>query len=172
MERLHFNTVVSSLMEFANILGDRYRTGAWRTSTFQEAIETLDVLLAPVAPFIAEGLWQVTGGFGRSTSGSPLAGSADVPFGKADSVHRQAWPTWEERLTRAEHATIVVQVNGKLRDKLEIPVDADEAEIRAAALARPKVREVVPIPESARFVYVPGRLLNVVTTGQLGARER
>jgi leucyl-tRNA synthetase len=165
LERLRFNTLVATLMEFANALGERYRAGTWQTATFQEAIETLVLLLAPVAPFIAEGLWQVTGGFGRGAPGSALAGEPSTPFGSAGSVHEQTWPTWDEALTRETLATIVVQVNGKLRDRLELPADADEGEVRRAALARPKVRELVVNPEVARFVYVRGRLLNVVTDG-------
>jgi leucyl-tRNA synthetase len=163
LERLRFNTMVASLMEFANELGERYRAGTWQTATFQEAIETLVLLLAPAAPFIAEGLWQMTGGFGRAPAASPGAGEPKAGFGPVGSVHQQPWPTWDDALTRDEVATIVVQVNGKLRDRIELPVDADEATVRAAALARPKVQEHVAKPERARFVYVPGRLLNIVT---------
>jgi leucyl-tRNA synthetase len=152
-------------MEFANELGERYRAGTWRTSTFQEAIETLVLLLAPAAPFIAEGLWQITGGFGRAAPGALEAGAPTAPFGTADSVHQQAWPRWDEAHTREEVATIVVQVNGKLRDRIELPADTDEATVRATALARPKVQEYVTNPKAARFVYVPGRLLNIVTSG-------
>jgi leucyl-tRNA synthetase len=163
LERLRFNTLVASLMEFANELGERYRPGTWRTSTFQEAVETLVLLLAPAAPFIAEALWQITGGFGRAPSTPPTAGEPTVAFGPTGSVHQQAWPTWDEALTREEVATIVVQVNGKLRDRIELPVDADEATVRSTALARPKIQEHVTNPARARFVYVPGRLLNIVT---------
>jgi leucyl-tRNA synthetase len=162
---MRFNTLVASLMEFANDLGERYRMGRWRTSTFQEAIETLVLLLAPAAPFIAEGLWQMTGGFGRAVAGSPLAGAAQTPFDLAGSVHQQPWLTWDEALTREDVATIVVQVNGKLRDRLDLPADSDEATVRAIALARPKVQEHVVNLGAARFVYVPGRLLNIVTKG-------
>jgi leucyl-tRNA synthetase len=165
LERMRFNTMVATLMEFANALGERYREGTWRTATFQDAIEAFVLLLAPAAPFIAEGLWQATGGLGRARSGSPLAGEPETPFGPAGSVHQQTWPTWNEALTREDQVTIVVQVNGKLRDKLELPATASEAEVRAAALARPKVQEYVVEPAKARFVYVPGRLLNIVARG-------
>jgi leucyl-tRNA synthetase len=165
LERLRFNTLVAALMELANALGERFREDRWKTATFQEAVETLVLLLAPVAPFAAEGLWQLTGGFGRAAPVSPLAGAASRPFGPAGSVHEQCWPTWDEVLTREVLATVVVQVNGKLRDRLELPADAAEADVRAAALARPKVRELVRDPSRARFVFVPGRLLNVVTSG-------
>jgi leucyl-tRNA synthetase len=163
MERFRFNTMVAALMEFANALGERHREGRWRTADFQESVETLVRLLAPAAPFIAEGLWQVTGGFGRGPAATPEAGAAAQPFGAAGSVHAQDWPSWDEALTRDEVATVVVQVNGRVRDRIELPVDADEATAVAAALARPRVQEFVAEPGRAKFVYVKGRLLNVVT---------
>jgi leucyl-tRNA synthetase len=162
LERFRFNTMVSALMEFANALGERFRAGAWKTATFQEAIETLVLLLAPAAPFIAEGLWQQTGGFGRGEAAAPLAGGPAAPFGATGSVHQQAWPTWDEALTHDEVVTVVVQVNGRVRDRVELSVDADEAQAKAAALDRPRIQEFVTAPEAAKYIYVPGRLLNIV----------
>ena len=134
----------------------------WRTATYQEAIETLVRLLSPLAPFITEALWQQTGGFGRSAPRSPYAGAPTLPFEGPGSIHQQSWPTWEEALTRDEIATIVVQVNGRVRDRVEVPAEATEEEVRAAALASPKVQSFVTNPAAARFVYVPGRILNIV----------
>ncbi|HEX2186550.1 MAG TPA: leucine--tRNA ligase, partial [Chloroflexota bacterium] len=162
IERFRFNTMVAALMEFANTLGERYREGRWRTAAFQESVETLVLLLAPSAPFIAEGLWQLTGGFGRAAPGSSLAGEASTPFGPAGSIHAQEWPTWDEALTRDAMETIVVQVNGRVRERLELPVGTGEDEVRRAALARPRVQEFVAQPERAKFIYVKGRLLNIV----------
>ena len=68
LERFRFNTMVAALMEFANALGERYREGRWKTGAFQESVETLIRLLAPAAPFLSEGLWQATGGFGRAAA--------------------------------------------------------------------------------------------------------
>jgi leucyl-tRNA synthetase len=170
LARFRFNTMVAALMEFANALGERYREGQWRTAAFQDGLETLVRLLAPAAPFVAEGLWQATGGFGRAPrspegarSGSPLAGDALAPFGPAGSIHAQEWPTWDAALTRDDVVTVVVQVNGRVRDRLELPADAAEDEARRAALARPRIRELVPDPQGAKLIYVKGRLLNFVT---------
>jgi leucyl-tRNA synthetase len=163
IEAFRFNTAVAALMELTNALEERRRAGQSRTEAFQDASETLVRLLAPMAPFLAEGLWQATGGFGRAEPGSPFAGAPTERFGPAGSVHAQPWPSWDPALARPELATVVVQVNGRLRDRLELPADAGEEEARAAALARPRVAELVPNPAAARFVYVPGRVLNIVT---------
>jgi leucyl-tRNA synthetase len=164
IEQFRFNTMVAALMEFANALGERYRAGTWRTAAFQDGVETLTLLLAPSAPFIAEGLWQTTGGFGRAPGGSPFVGSSAEPFGPAGSVHQQAWPSWDEALTRDEVVTVVVQVNGRVRDRVELPADAAEDAAREAALARPRIQEFVADSEQAKFIYVKGRLLNIVTS--------
>jgi leucyl-tRNA synthetase len=162
IERFRFNTMVAALMEFANALGERYRAGQWRTTAFQESLESLVRLLAPSAPFIAEGLWQVTGGFGRAAAGAPQAGDPAHPFDAPGSVHEQPWPAYDEALTVEDVVTVVVQVNGKVRDRIEAPADATEAQVRAAALQRPRIQEFVTDPERAKFIYVKGRLLNVV----------
>lgn len=163
IERFRFNTMVAALMEFANALGERYREGRWRTAPFQDGLETLVRLLAPAAPFLAEGLWQATGGFGRAAPGSFRAGAATDAFGPAGSIHTQEWPLWDEALTRDDVVTIVVQVNGRVRDRLELPSDAAESDVRQAALERPRIQEFVADPQGAKFIYVKGRLLNIVT---------
>jgi leucyl-tRNA synthetase len=162
LEGFRFNTMVSALMTFANALGERQRAGTWKTATFQEAVETLVTLLAPSAPFIAEGLWQLTGGFGRGKPAPAEAGSGRTAFGDAGSVHLQTWPSYDEALTRDDVVTVVVQVNGKVRDRLELPAEATEADAKEAALARPRIQEFVTNPDTAKFIYVKGRLLNIV----------
>jgi leucyl-tRNA synthetase len=162
MERFRFNTMVSALMECANALGERHRAGTWKTAAFQEAIETLVLLLAPSAPFIAEALWQHTGGFGRAKAASFEAGAATSKFGAIGSIHQQAWPVYDEALTRDDVVTVVVQVNGKVRDRIELPADADEATAREAALTRPRIQEFVTNPAAAKYIYIKGRLLNIV----------
>jgi leucyl-tRNA synthetase len=164
LERFRFNTMVAALMEFANALGERYRAGRWRTGAFQESVETLVRLLAPAAPFAAEGLWQATGGFGVADRPSPVeAGDPATPFGPAGSVHAQEWPSWDPALTRDAVVTVVVQVNGRVRDRVDLSAEATEEDARRAALARPRVQEFVADPEGAKYVYVKGRLLNIVT---------
>ena len=93
IETFRFNTTVSVLMEFVNLLYERVKSDQWKTSTFQVCLETLMLLLAPVTPYIAEELWITTG--------------------HEFSVHQQSWPTYNKELARVETAVIPVQVNGK-----------------------------------------------------------
>jgi len=162
MEQFRFNTMVSALMTFANALGERHRGGTWKSATFKESLETLVLLLAPSAPFIAEGLWQHTGGFGRGASASPFAGAAQTKFGPSGSVHQQTWPSYVEALTLDDVVTVIVQVNGKVRDRLELSADVDEAHVKQEALARPRIQELVTNPNAAKYIYIKGRLLNIV----------
>jgi leucyl-tRNA synthetase len=78
------------------------------------------------------------------------------------SVHEQAWPGWEEDLIAEEEITLVVQVNGKLRDRIEAPADVSEDIAKELALASAKVRPHVEGREIRKSVYVPGRLVNFV----------
>jgi leucyl-tRNA synthetase len=143
IESFRFNTMVSTLMEFVNFLVDRQRAGSWQTATFHQALETLMVLLAPSAPFAADELWYLTG--------------HDV------NVHLQAWPAWDEALVGDETIRIPVEVDGKLRDVLAAPPDIARDDLRAAALASPRVRQHLAGRRIKRVVYVPGKILNIVT---------
>ncbi|MFN8535080.1 MAG: leucine--tRNA ligase [Dehalococcoidia bacterium] len=141
IEQFRFNTMVSALMTFTNELTDRQErlvgTAAWR-----EAIEALLLLLAPSAPHLAEELWERRG--------------------KPYSIHTTPFPTWDEGLARAEVFDLPVQVNGKLRDKLTVPAGADEATVRALALASDRVLRHLGGKTPVKVIYVPNRLLNLV----------
>jgi leucyl-tRNA synthetase len=142
IERLHFNTMVSSLMEFTNFLGDARDAGPVDRAAWDEAVETLLLMAAPSAPYMAEELW--------------------ARRGRPYSIHQQRWPAYDESLAAAETFTLVVQVNGKLRDRFEVPVDISEAEAREMALASPRVRAHTEGHEVLRVLYVPRRLVNIV----------
>jgi leucyl-tRNA synthetase len=77
-------------------------------------------------------------------------------------VHQQAWPTWDEALAADEMLTIVVQVNGRLRDKFEAPVDISEADAKAQAIACEGVRRHMNGKAPFKVIYVPGKLVNIV----------
>lgn len=145
IEGFRFNTMVAALMEFANALTERQRAGSWHTATFHQSLETLLVLLAPVVPHLAEELWELTG--------------------HAGSVHQQDWPDWDEELAQEEGATIAVQVDGKLRHVIEVPLDADEVEARERALAQPKVQQHLKGKKVTKIFYIPGKIMNIVTRG-------
>jgi leucyl-tRNA synthetase len=142
MEKFAFNTIISGLMEFTNALQKAKGTAIYGTEAWDEAVETLLLLLAPCCPHIAEELWGRTG----------------RPY----SIHQQSWPEYDADLAAEEVITLVVQVNGKLRARLEVQADVTEEEAREAALADENVRRHVGDKEIRKVIYVPGRLVNVV----------
>lgn len=143
IEAFRFNTMVSNLMEFVNALLERQRNNTWHTPEFHQALDTLLLLMAPAAPHITEELWQLTGHKG--------------------SVHRQKWPAWDSELARDEVVQIAVQVNGKVRDVIEVSVERDQAEVQELGLASSKVRQHLEGKKIKKVFYVPERILNIVT---------
>ncbi len=141
-EGLRFNTALAGLMEFTNALMRARETEAVRTAEYRQAIDLLLTMLAPLAPHITEELWH--------------------SFGHTGSIHMQAWPSYDEALTRDEVVTVVVQVNGKVRDKLEAAAEASEEEVRALALASERVKKLLGGREPKKVIYVPGKLINLV----------
>ena len=142
LERLHFNTMISALMEYTNFLQAARDAGAVDRTTWDEAMDSLMLMLAPPVPYIAEELWTRTG--------------------RAYSIHKESWPAYDASLAASETFTLVVQVNGKLRERFEVPVDISEEDAKDMALSSPKVRAHTSGKELARVLYVPGRLVNIV----------
>jgi leucyl-tRNA synthetase len=142
LEEFRFNTMIAHLMEYTNLLARARESGSLAPSAWNQAIETLLLLMAPAAPHITEELW--------------------ARLGKPYSIHNQAWPEWDEDLARSETFTLVVQVNGKLRDRLEAPVEIGEAEARELALASPRVQSQTEGRTIERVLFVPRRLVNIV----------
>jgi leucyl-tRNA synthetase len=142
IERFRFNTMVAALMEYTNYLTKAKEAGPVDAGAWREAMETLLLLLAPSAPHLAEELWQ--------RSGRPY------------SIHNQRWPEWDAALAADEEITLVVQVNGKLRDRIQVPVDIGEEEAKGLALASEKVKAHLEGKQVLQVIYVPGRLVNVV----------
>jgi leucyl-tRNA synthetase len=152
MERFSFNTMVAALMEYTNYLMKAKETAITQTSVWDEAIETLLLLMAPSFPHISEELWARTG-------------RPPGPRGKAGtgySIHQQAWPEWDEELAAEEMITIVVQVNGKVRDRFDASVDISEEEAKAQALATAGAQKYTDGKQPLKVIYVPGRLVNIV----------
>ena len=142
LDNFRFNTMVARLMEYTTALARAKEAGNISRPVWQDAIRTLLLLIAPSVPHLAEELWARTGG--------------------AASVHEQAWPVWDESLVVAETFTLVVQVNGRLRDRFDVPVDVSEDEARELALASPKVRSHTEGKVIERILFVPRRLINIV----------
>ena len=141
-EKFRFNTMLAFLMEYTNYLvklkeGRIVDNAAWR-----EAIDTLLLLLAPSVPHLAEELWERTG--------------------HKYSIHNQSFPSWDENLVVEEMITLVIQVNGKLRDRVAAPVAISEPEARELALTSERVRAHTDGKKIKDVIYVPGRLVNIV----------
>ena len=142
VERLRFNTMIAALMEFTNYLSRVKEAGNVSDSDWRGPIDTLLLLLAPTAPHLAEELWQRTG--------------------HSYSIHNQSWPVWDKELAKDEEITLVVQVNGKLRDRIAVSAAITEAEARQIALERQRVKAYLEGKEVTNIIYVPGRLINLV----------
>jgi leucyl-tRNA synthetase len=143
LDKFRFNTALAALMENVNALSKLAAGPAVGTPAWAETIRSLLLVLAPIAPFLTEELWF------------RLA----LPY----SIHQQAWPSWDERLAAAESVTVVVQVNGKVRDKLTLAADVAKTEVESLALSSERVRRFIDGASIANVVYVPGKLLNIVT---------
>jgi len=142
MERLRFNTMIAALMEFTNFLDDIKKEGNISESDWKETIKTLLLLLAPTAPHLAEELWQ--------------------RIGYKYSIHNQKWPEWDEALACEEEITLVVQVNGKVRDRILVSAGVNEDEAKKVILGSEKVKAHLEGKKLVNTIYVPGKLVNLV----------
>jgi leucyl-tRNA synthetase len=142
MEQFSFNTAVAALMELRNAIADAQRDRRASQEAWDEAISTLLLLLAPIAPHITEELWARRGG--------------------EYSIHQQEWPEWDESIAREETITLVVQVNGKVRAKLEVPAGIDNAEAERIALEEENIQRFLDGKQPRKVIVVPGRLVNIV----------
>jgi len=142
LERFHFNTMLASLMEFTNYLSRVKEAGNISTALWQEAITYLLLLLSPTAPHLAEELW--------------------AKIGRPYSIHNQPWPEWDEELAKEEEITLAIQINGKLRDRMLVPVSITEAEAKELTLVRDRVKAYTEGKRVDRIIYVPGRVMNIV----------
>ncbi len=140
-----FNVAIAKLMTLTNELHRVLESGATGPG-LRDAAERLVLMLAPVAPHLAEELW-------RETLGHPTT----VTWGP--------WPTYDEELARSESVTLVAQVDGKVRDLIEVPAGLSEDECRQIALRSEKVRRFLDGREVARVIVRAPKLVNVVTRG-------
>ena len=138
-----FNTAVAAMMEMVNGLYKfKESHGIQASEAWLFTLESLLQILAPFAPHITEELWQ--------------------ELGHADTIHINHWPKWDEKYLVSDVMTIIIQVNGKLRSRLELPADIDRQGVEEAALADANVQKFTNNKPPKKMVYVPGKLLNVV----------
>jgi leucyl-tRNA synthetase len=142
IERIRLNTMVAALMEFTNYLARVKEAGSVSPKEWGTAIRTLLLLLAPTAPHLTEELWERQG--------------------YQYSIHNQSWPQWDEKLVTSDEFTLVVQVNGKVRERITAPVTVTEDEAKELATGMPKVKSFLEGREVVKVIYVPGRIVNIV----------
>jgi leucyl-tRNA synthetase len=141
MERFRFNVAISKLQVLSNAMRSALDAGEGA----REAAAALTLMLAPLAPFASEELW-------REVLGNP------------SSVHTADWPAFDETLAREELVTLVIQVDGKVRDRIEVAADADEETCRELALASEKARRAIDGRELVQVIVREPRLVNLVTS--------
>lgn len=143
-----FNTAVATLMEWFNALEDYWKQVnnapccSDAMAVVSEAVESFILALSPFAPHIADELWEAYGFEGFTLQ------------------HR--FPDYDESLARAEEFELVIQVNGKVRDKLTVPADISREEMERLALASPRVQAYLAGKPPRKVIVVPGKLVNVV----------
>jgi leucyl-tRNA synthetase len=142
LEVFKWNTAVAALMKLKNTLSEATTAGSVTGPTWNIAVDTLLLLLAPIAPHITEELWHQRG--------------------HTESVHLQSWPEADPQLARDETVTMVVQVNGKVRDRIDVDPDIDQEAAVALAMSSERVQVFLEGEEAKRVIAKPPNLVNVV----------
>jgi len=138
IERIHFNTAISAIIELLNAA----YTEENEPADVADVVDTIVLLLAPFAPHVTEELWHRRGHSG--------------------SVHHQPWPGFDAEMASREEVTVVIQINGRLRDRVVVPAGMAEDEIRELALDSERIKQRLAGREISRIVVVPDKLVNIV----------
>ncbi len=141
-EHFEFNTIVSGLMELLNEMYKARDLGAAGTPEWKEAQDLYLRMMAPVAPHVTEELWAF--------------------LGKPYSIHQQPWPQVDEEAASEDQVTLVVQINGKVRDRLTVPLSLGEEEVKSLALASDGVKKHLQGKTPRKVIVVPGKLVSIV----------
>ena len=143
LEEQKYNTAIAAMMKATNELYElKAKDSYGDRANWQFALEALVALVAPFAPHMAEELWQL--------------------LGRSETIHRDSWPQWDDVYLVSDTITVIVQVNGKLRAKLEVAADATKEVIEQQALANDHVQTFIEGKEPKKIIYVPGKLVNIV----------
>ncbi len=141
-ENFEFNTIISALMELLNEMARAKQHGAFGASEWHEAVEYYLLMLAPVCPHIAEEMWS--------------------RLGKPFSIHTQNWPVLDRTALIEEEVTLAIQVNGRVRDRITVPISISDDDARQAALNHPTIQKFLGGKEPRQVIVVPKRLINIV----------
>lgn len=142
-EQFEFNTIISTLMELMNVLYEAQQNGAAGSKAWTEILEIYTLMMAPAVPHISEELWTNV-------------------LGKPYSIHNQSWPEVDREMMKKDEITLIVQVNGKLRDRIVVPVGINKEEAEKIALASEGAALYLEGKEVKKVIVVPGRLVNIV----------
>ena len=144
-ERFNFNTAISAVMELVNALyayKEKVQDKNKNKAVIKEAIDNLVVMLAPFIPHVAEELWEV--------------------MGKSGSVHDEKWPKYDTAALIKYEVEIVVQINGKIKDKMIVPTGLNRKETEEQALENKKVQAMLEGKVILKVISVSGKLVNIV----------
>ncbi len=141
-ESFSFNTAVAALMEMRNALIEVMKTSKVVEQVWEQSVDAFLLLLAPITPHIAEELWA----------------RREKPY----SIHQQNWPVWDEKIVKEESITLVVQINGKVRDKIEVAAGLSDDKLGSIALSSDKIRNWMENKELRKVIVVKGKLVNIV----------
>ncbi len=141
-EQLEFNTIISALMELMNEMIKAKQEGAAYNPVWKEVLEIYTLMLAPVTPHLAEELW--------------------MKMGKPYSIHQQSWPKVDEIAAADDEITLIVQVNGKVRDRITVPVNISDEEAEKFALESEAIQNILAGKTPKQVIVVPKRLVNIV----------
>ena len=139
--RFNFNTAIASIMELVNEMY-KYKNGDINLPLFNKAIETLLTLLDPFSPHIAEELWS--------------------QLGHEDRLYNRAWPEYDESALVKDEVQIILQINGRLKDKLMLPNDSDKEVVEEAARASDRFKEATDGHDVVKVIFVPNKIINFV----------
>jgi len=136
LEKMKFNTSIAAFMEFINFaIINKKDVG-------KDVIEDILILLTPFAPHITEELWH--------------------SLGKGDLIQKQSWPKYDSKLIKEETITLIIQINGKVRDKVEVDINISEEKAKKLALGREKIKKRIERKKIKKIIFVPQKLINIV----------
>lgn len=142
MATFSFNTTVAAIMELRNAIFAARREANVDLAAWNEAVDSLMLLLAPIAPHITEELWERKG--------------------NATSIHLEPWPEWNAEIVKEEMVTLVVQINGKVRDRIEVAAGLDDESLKETAMSSIKIQNWLDGNPPKKIIVVKGKLVNIV----------
>jgi len=140
--RFNFNTAISSIMELVNVMYKYKNSKEFNLPLFNKAIETLVIVLSPFTPHICEELWNM--------------------LGHEDRLYNKEWPSFDESALVLDEVEVVVQINGKLKDRLKLPNDSSKEVTEEAARNQDKIKEELEGKELIKLIFVPNKIINFV----------